>query len=171
MNWSCRSVVGACAVVAAFLPGCAVDGLAFRIDDRLEIVSPEDRQAVELPVPIRWTITDFDVTGPTGSKDPDSGFFGVFVDRAPQPPGETIAWFARDDKTCRKADGCPDKEYYSSRGVYTTNKTRFVLKTLPPPPSDQAARRELHEVTIVLLDGAGRRIGESAFTSAFEVKR
>ena len=171
MNWSRRSVMSACAVVAALAPGCAVDGLAFRVDDRLDVVSPRDREVVSLPVRIEWEITDFEVTGPTPSSEPESGFFGVFVDRAPQPPGQTIEWFAKDDPACRPADDCPNKEYFAARGVYTTSKTRFVLRTLPPPPSDQAKRRELHEVTIVLLDGTGRRIGESAFTSEFEVKR
>lgn len=171
MFWSWRSAIGAGAVVAALLPGCALNGLAFRVDERLEFSSPQDRELVALPVTIEWDISDFEVTGPDGGEDPESGFFGVFIDRAPQPPGETIDWFARDDRTCRKADGCPDRGYFAARGVYTTTKTRFVVTTLPPPPSDQAERREFHEATIVLLDGSGRRIGESAFTSQFEVKR
>ena len=158
-------------LLAVALSGCAINGLAFRVDDRLRILQPADREIVTLPVTINWEITDFEVTGPDGSEDPGSGYFGVFVDRAPQPPGETVEWFAKDDESCRPADGCPDEQYLADRGVYTTDKTEFVVKTLPPPPSDQAARREFHEVTIVLLDGSGRRVGESAFTAEFEVKR
>jgi hypothetical protein len=37
------------------------------------------------------------------------------------------------------------------------------------PTGAAAQRRDLHEVTIALLDGRGERIGESAFTVQFEV--
>ena len=173
MSWFCRTKVGALAAALALagLPGCAISGLAFKVDDRLKVVSPADRERVSLPVTVDWEITDFEVTGPTGSEAADAGYFGVFVDRAPQPPGETVEWFAKNDRSCRPEDDCPDKGYLASRGVYTTSETKFVIKTLPPPPSDQVNRREFHEVTIVLLDGSGQRIGESAFTSEFEVKR
>lgn len=170
MSRSCRTLV-ACALSVALLSGCAAEGLAFKVDDRLNIVSPADREVVSLPLKIDWEISDFKVTGPDGSQDPESGYFGVFVDRAPQPPGETVKWFAKDDRSCHPEDGCPSKAYLADRGVHTARKTQFVLKTLPPPSDDQAKRRELHEVTIVLLDGSGRRIGESAFTTEFEVQR
>jgi hypothetical protein len=164
-----RVSIGVCLVL--LLSGCAVSGLSFRIDDRLQILRPADREEVSLPVTIEWDIDDFDVIEPDGSDDPGRGYFGVFVDRAPQPPGQTVEWFAKDDESCRPADGCPDEQYLADRGVYTTTETQFVVETLPPPPSDQVARRELHEVTIVLFDGSGRRIGESAFTAEFEVQR
>ena len=153
------------------LGGCAMSGLAFRVDDRLTIVRPAEREVVKLPVTVQWEIDDFEVTGADGGADQASGYFGVFVDRAPQPPGQTVKWFAKDDDACRPADGCPDGEYLATRGVFTTRKTQFVVKTLPPPPTDQADRREFHEVTVVLLDGSGRRIGESAFSIEFEVDR
>lgn len=156
---------------AVLLSGCALRGLSFRIDDRLQILTPADREAVSLPVTVDWEISDFEVTGPDGTEDAESGYFGVFIDRAPQPPGETVEWFAKDDTSCRPADGCPDRQYLADRGVHTTDKTKFVVKNFPPPPSGQAPRREFHEVTIVLLDGSGRRIGESAFTAQFEVLR
>ena len=171
MNWSCRATLVACALAVASLSGCAVQGLAFTIDDRLQIVSPQDREVVRLPVTIKWKIRDFKVTGPDGAQNPEAGYFGVFVDRAPPPPGETFTWVAKDDRSCHPEDGCPSKAYLADRGIFTTDETKFVLKTLPPPTDDQAKRREFHEVTIVLLDGSGRRIGESAFTSEFEVKR
>lgn len=157
--------------LALLVSGCALRGLSFTIDDRLQILHPGDREMVSLPVTIDWEVSDFEVTGPDGSQQPNRGYFGVFVDRAPQPPGETVEWFAKDDESCRPEDGCPDEQYLADRGVHTTTETEFVIETLPPPPSDQVARRELHEVTIVLLDGSGRRIGESAFTAEFEVQR
>lgn len=177
MSWSGRTTLGACAIAVALSSGCATEGLAFKVDDRLKIVSPAEREKVSLPVKIDWEISDFEVTGPdqsedsNESEDPQSGYFGVFVDRAPQPPGETVKWFAKDDRSCRAADGCPSKEYLADLGVHTVQETEFVLKTLPPVTDELAKRREIHEVTIVLLDGSGRRIGESAFISEFEVKR
>lgn len=153
------------------LGGCAFSGLSFRVDERLAFTAPSDREIVTLPVTVEWEVSDFEVTGPDGSTEPTDGYFGVFLDRAPQPPGETVKWFAKDDESCRPADGCPDAEYLSARGVFTTRKTQFVIRTLPPPPTALAERREFHEVTVVLLDGSGRRIGESAFSVQFEVDR
>lgn len=166
-----RPVLLAGALAVALLPGCAFNGLAFKIDDRLTIASPGDREAVRLPVTIDWEIAEFEVTGPDGTQDPGSGYFGVFINRAPQPPGETVEWFAKDDESCRPEDGCPDRQYLADRNIHTTKKTEFVVENLPPPPQELADRREFHEVTIVLLDGTGRRIGESAFTAEFEVLR
>lgn len=151
------------AVLAALLAGCAVSGLAFRVDDRVEITHPEDRASVTLPVTITWTVDGFDVAGP------DAGRFGVFVDRAPQPPGEGLDWFARDDDSCRPEDGCPDAEYFRQRQIHATSDTSFVIDALPPPSTSRGPER--HEVTIVLLDGDDRRIGESAFHVEFEVDR
>ena len=156
---------------ALLLPACAAEGLAFRIDERLEVVSPSDRAAVKLPVTVDWEVTDFTVTKEDGGTDPSEGYFAVFIDRAPQPPGETVAWFAKDDEDCRPEDKCPDRRYLADRGIHTTRDTKFVVENLAPPPEELADRREFHEVTIVLLDGSGHRIGESAFTSEFEVQR
>lgn len=153
------------------LSGCALQGLSFRVDDRVKIVSPSDREKVPFPIKIDWEVTEFSVTGQTGGSDPDSGYFGVFLDRAPQPPGQTVKWFAKNDRTCRPADGCPDRKYLSVRGIHTTDKTEFVIPRLPQPSDADQDRREFHEITVVLLDGSGRRIGESAFTVQFEVDR
>lgn len=166
-----RRLPVALALVATLASGCALHGLSFKVDERLAIISPEDREAVTLPVTIDWEISDFNITGPDGGADAQSGYFGVYVDRAPQPPGQPMEWFAKDDETCRPDDGCPDEQYLADRGVHSTQETQFVIENLPPPPTDQADRREFHEVTVVLLDGSGRRIGESAFTVQFEVDR
>jgi hypothetical protein len=141
------------------LAGCVPQGLAFRVDDRLTFVSPEDRSTVSLPVVIDWEVRDVDV---------DS--FAVFVDRAPMPPNETLRWLARKDTTCRADDGCPDQDYLSSRGVYTTTETELVLEQVPRT-TDREDRKERHRAVVVLLDSEGRRIGESAFEVAFDVER
>ena len=146
--------------VALLCSGCAVRGVAFRQDDRLSFVSPGDRDEVSLPVTIEWEVEDFDV--------PEDGSFAVFVDRAPQPPGKTLSWLARDDDACRAADGCPDTEWYTERDIYPTTATELTIERLPARSDD---RRELHEVTVVLVDGEGRRIGETGWTLELQVDR
>lgn len=158
-------------VALAFLASaCNFSGLAFRVDDRLTIVEPEDREQVRLPVTVRWRVEDFAVTGPTREPSDDAGYFGVYLDRQPQPPGQPLEWFAKDDETCRAQDGCPDAAYLASRNIYATDQMAFTIETVAQPPSD-VKRREFHEVTIALLDGTGRRIGESAYYVVFEVVR
>ena len=154
------------------LSACGYQGLSFEKDERVKIVAPKDRAEVRLPVTIRWSVEDFDVTGPSGSPNPDAGYFGVFVDTAPQPPGKDFRWLARDDHQCKVTRGCPDKAYFESKHVYATTETSFVIEKLPEVrPERERKFRDFHEVIVVLLDGAGRRIGESAFQVDFQLKR
>lgn len=149
------------------LAACGVEGLNFVRDDRVQITAPEERSQVRLPVTVEWEVEDFEVAGP-GQDAEDAGFFGVFVDRAPQPPGEPLEWHARDDDGCVAARGCPDEEWFERRRIFVTTESSLVIEALARGEDD---RRELHEVTIVLLDGQGRRIGESAWDVEFEVVR
>jgi hypothetical protein len=164
-----RSLLPATVALAIAASACSFSGLSFRTDERLTITDPDPREEVRLPVTVRWDVEDFQVTGETGAESPDAGYFGVYVDRQPQPPGKPLEWFAKDDETCRPADGCPDEEYLAVRGVHATDETEFTIDVLPQP--DNENRREFHEVTVVLLNGAGERIGESAFHVDFEVLR
>lgn len=148
--------------------GCVPQGLAFRVDDRVTVLSPRDREQVPLPVTLRWSVRDFTVV-PAGTRGGrDTGYFAVFIDGAPMPPGQPLAWVARNDTGCRPADGCPSTEYLASRGVYATSQTQLVLQQVPRVPD---GKRDRHTATIVLLDGAGVRIGESAFQVVFDVVR
>jgi hypothetical protein len=165
---------GTVALVLATLvlaSSCGTNGLNFREDERLEITAPDDRAAVRLPLTIEWKVTDFDVTGPDGAQRDDAGYFGLYVDRAPQPPNHRQTWLVRDDPECRRLPRCPDRAYLDAQYIYATDRTSFTIDRLPQPRSDAPRRREFHEVTIVLLNGAGERIGESAFIRQFEVKR
>ena len=159
--------------LCAALTGCVPQGLAFRTDTRLTIIEPEDRESVSLPVTIDWDIRDFEIVGPgsdvEGEGDRDAGYFAVFVDGTPMPPGKSLRWVARKDTSCRPADGCPDEEYLEARGIYTTTETELTLEQLPQTGNDD--RRERHRATIVLLDAGGSRIGESAFEVAFDIDR
>ncbi|MDP9100636.1 MAG: hypothetical protein M3N21_00575 [Actinomycetota bacterium] len=157
-----------CAVLAVSTgaTGCSAygfSGLAFKVDKRVKVVSPRDRSHVTLPVTVSWTAQDFRIVGPGAGPTQGSaaGYFGVFVDSSPVPHGQTLAYLARKDHTCRPADGCPNAEYLAARGVYTTTDTSIVITQLSRPVRSDG--HEHHYVTIVLLDPSGRRIGESFF--------
>jgi hypothetical protein len=156
------ALVAVALVIGALLTsGCGVSGLAFRQDDRLSFVAPRDRSTVTLPITVQWRVEDFHV-------GEDAGSFAVFVDRAPQPPGEPLAWLARNDDSCRVADGCPDERWYAERDVFRTMDLELTIDRLPARTDD---RREWHEVTVVLIDTHGRRVGETGWTVEFQVER
>jgi hypothetical protein len=162
-------VAGATCAILISVPACGIRGLDFVKDERVEIVAPKDDAQVTLPMTVRWKATDFAVTGPTDAATNDAGYFGVFVDRAPPGPGSTLASLAEGDEVCKATPGCPDEKYLASQRAYTTTDTSFRIERLPELTRDRT--REGHEVTIVLLDGAGRRIGESAFRVEFQIRR
>lgn len=159
----------AAAALTTALTGCVPQGIAFRTDTRLSIVSPRDRATVTLPVTLRWDVRDFTVAEPGGPVQPDTGYFAVFLDSTPMPPGKPLRYVARTDDSCREADGCPSEQYLNDRNVYTTTQTRLVLSRLPQTAAD--GKRERHRATIVLLDSQTRRIGESAFELTFDLDR
>lgn len=138
-------------------------------DERLSIVRPADRAKVELPLTLSWEIDDFRITGPTGKAEKDAGYFAVFVDRAPQAPGRTVESVAGKDPICAVATDCPSAEDLRQLGVYTTDATSLTIEEIRDLSRDD--RRDFHEVTIVLLNGEGERIGESAFRVEFEIDR
>lgn len=151
--------------------GCRFQGIALRQDQRVKLVSPDFREQVTLPVTIDWTVEDFEVTGPGGQPSDDSGYFGVFIDTDPQPPGEGLEYFSRDDVECRNSKRCLTRDYLAQRGVYTTSDTEITIEQIAPAPGVNVERgeRDLHEVTIVLLDAQGRRIGEGSWSTTFEL--
>jgi hypothetical protein len=152
------------AAVSAVLCGCAdYSQLSFRQDKRLQVIAPADRSTVELPVTLRWQIRDFTV--------PEQGSFALFVDRAPVPGGKALSHVARRDRGCRADAGCPDADYLAAHEVFTTSDTEYTFENLPAPAHPDSRQPERHRVTIVLLDSTGHRIGESAWSVEFTVRR
>src|SRR4051794_25673398 len=97
------------------LTGCGlthVQDLSFRIDRRLHFTSPANLAKLHQPVTVRWTMHDFRVAA-EGSEtpSPDAGYFGVFVDRAPVEPGQTMRAVASGDDICLSNPHCPDVDY------------------------------------------------------------
>jgi hypothetical protein len=157
------------AAVALLATGCIAHGLAFVQDKRVDVVAPESHSTVRLPVTIRWTVHGFRLTGHDGRSNADAGYFGVFVDRAPVPPGKPLSSVAHGDRICLATPGCPDRQYLADHDTYAVTGTSFTLHQLPDLSSYHG--HELHEVTIVLLDGSGLRIGEQAWYVDFRYER
>jgi len=169
-------VSGRCARLASVLllfatSACSVRGLDLKTDKRLTFISPKDRSKVTLPLTVTWRVRDFTVTGPDGAQRSDAGYFGVYVDRTPQPPGENQAWLLRDDANCKRFNMCAHTDVLNEANIFSTKQEHFTIDRLPLPPTGSVKRREIHDVTIALLDGRGDRIGESAFRLEFEVDR
>jgi hypothetical protein len=148
---------------------CTTQGLAFVQDRRVEIVAPGYRELVEFPVTVDWEVESAELEDELAS----GVTFGVFVDIDPQPPGEPMEYFARDDQQCLDSPSCPDAKYLGDRGIRTTSETEMTFETLPIGPGVDLERGDpdFHEVIIVLLDEDGVRVGESAWRITFEIDR
>lgn len=163
-----RQVAGI-AVAASFVAACGVSGLQFQTDDRLAWVT-EDRSTVTLPIVLEWDAPGYEITGPDGNSDPDAGYFAVFLDRSPQGRNAAIESLAEDDDDCIDLPGCPDRQWYADNDVWIVEKaTSLTIPDLALPRDTDA--REFHDFTVVLLDGTGRRQGESALRLRLEVDR
>lgn len=162
-----RLWVAAALLALAGVTGCSTSNLEFTQDNRLHFTSPKSRQLVNSPVTLTWRMSDFDVVQ-AGSSPPTShaGYFAIFLDRAPVKPGQKLDSLA--DKSCLQTPGCYNAEYLANRNVYTTSSYSFRISEIPQLNS--YSKVELHEVTIVLLNSAGQRIGESAWYLDFRLR-
>ncbi len=165
-RWRCVGRAGALALAALSLAtGCGGQQLSFVQDRRVEMLRPADRSTVSVPLLVEWKASDF-------AAGEGAGAFGIFLDRAPQPPGKTLAWLFRDDGACRGPGGlvvCNTDDFLAQRNVYRTVQTSLKLDVVPELPETDAART-FHEVTVVLLDRGGRRVGEGAWSRQFRVR-
>ena len=161
-----RPTAVAVALVAVLgASACGVHGLSFVQDKRVDIVSPKDRSKARLPVTVDWTVKNFAV-------GPDAGSFGVFVDRSPQQAGKTLAWAFRGNASCKGSDGrqlCETADFLAEQGVFRTTDTAFTLSRVSRLTGNER-KRQFHEVTVVLLDAAGKRVGEGAWSVQLEVQ-
>ena len=158
----------ACAVLLAALPlsGCGLthlQDLNFRVDKRLHFTTPKDRSTQSRPLTVSWTMSNFRIA-PKGSEPPsrDAGYFAVFVDATPIKPGQTMEALASNDQACKADPKCPNRDYLEGLGVYLTTATTITLKQVGNVTGDHE-RLQHHHITVVLMDTAGHRIGESAW--------
>jgi hypothetical protein len=151
------------------LTGCNASQLQFKNDDRLTFESPKSRKLVTVPFTVSWSMQGFEATGLDGSKEKTKGIYAVFVDKAPMPVGKDLKWLARDDSGCKRDAQCPNAQFLADRNIFVTTETSVTLQTLPT--QSEGVGDEQHFVNVVLLDGTGHRIGESAWYRPFTSKR
>ena len=133
----------AIALLVPVLAGCGP--YLLRQSDRLQITSPQTSTTVSQPLTISWRAQDFD--------PPRDGSFAVFVDRSPIGPGSSVHDLAPEDRA----------------GVYVVAATSLRLNLLTPLAGVDPAERNHHDVTVVLLDRQGNRIGEYAGFTELDV--
>jgi hypothetical protein len=152
------------AVVVLTAPACS-GGLLFSQDRRVDIVSPERNGKVTLPLTVRWNLEQGAEVGR------DIGSFALFFDLEPQPPQKDQAHLARGDIDCERTPGCPNASYFAERGIFVTKDTSFTLDDLLPLPGVEIEKgeRDVHDVTIVVLDAQGRRTSEAFWSRTFEI--
>lgn len=147
----------ALAVAALLNAGCG-DGLLFAKDARLRIVAPKNLATVSTPVHLRWTSQIPPANPPT---------YAVFVDALPVHPGQNLRSLA--GATCASVRGCVDVAWLNRHSVYLTSQLSFDLDALPILGTARG-ERDIHKVTIVLVDADWRRLGEAAWSVAFDLR-
>jgi hypothetical protein len=149
--------------VIATLTSCSGSGMLFAKDRRVTIESPDQNGKVTLPLEVKWTL------------EPDAkvASFALFFDGEPQAPKKPLAVLAKGDPDCEATPGCPNAAYFADRGIFTTAKTAFVIDDLLPLAGVDIERgeRDVHDVTIVVLDEQGRRVNEAFWSRTFEIVR
>jgi hypothetical protein len=162
------------AVLVTLTSACGVahpGDLSYRTDKRLHFLAPKARTVVKTPIDVRWSISDFTVQAPGSAPASEkAGYFAVFVDRAPIKPKETMRVVAKRDEVCLHRPGCPDESYLEDRRIYTTTSYGLTLEQIPPIAGD-TERIQLHQITVILMDTTGHRIGESAWQLDVRMRR
>ena len=135
-----QRMVGALAAVVV-LTGCGP--YLFRQSDRVTVTSPVVYSTTRNPVTVTWTAQDFTA--------PADGRFAVFVDRDPISPGDNIDEYTTQQRA----------------GIYVVDTTSLKLGVLGQVTGVDPAEANHHDVTVVLLDTSGNRIGEYAGFTEF----
>ena len=160
-----RRALGTLLAVCALASASCGGGLLFSQDRRIEFVEPERNGEVTLPFTVSWKLREGAEVGR------DIGSFALFFDLEPQPPEETLAYLARGDIDCERTPGCPNEAYFAQRGVFVTKDTRFTVDDLLPIAGVDIDKgeRDVHDVTLVVLDERGRRTSEAFWSRTFEI--
>ena len=151
------------------LSACGIDRFQFRNDHRLTFEQPEERSLVELPLTITWQMEGFDAVGLDGSAETGRGAYAVFVDRAPMPVGRDLRWVMRNFPGCDVDAQCPTVDQLAERDIHLTTDTTVTLEELGA--SSTASGDEEHYVNVVLVNGEGERMLESAWYLPFKTER
>lgn len=158
------------ATVGALFATAGCGDLQFKNDERVHFTAPKQGSKQERPITVRWTSEDFNLTGFDGNRDRGAGQFALFLDRAPIKAGQRLSRIIKKDAACLgKETTCLDLTALTDHYVYVTTKNELTFDTLPSVSA--SGKTETHEVILVLVDGQGYRIGESAWHVTFRVKK
>ena len=154
-----RAVVALAGTMAGALLGTACGhGLLLADDARLTIVSPRSLSTVSAPVQVSWRTTI----------PPDSRVsYAVFVDVLPVHPGQNLRAVA--GARCAGVPTCVDEALLNRHAVYLTRRPRLDLDTLPILGTPKG-QRDMHQITIVLVDPSWQRLGESSWSVTFALR-
>jgi hypothetical protein len=154
------TVVGLIAALAA--GGCAHAPL-FVANKSLRIASPKPMAVVAAPVQVSWQTAELPARATQ---------FLVFVDTPPIHPGQSLRALASGDPSCVPKAGCPNAEYLAARDIFLTSRHSvsipFVAALSGLEGHDALA---IHQLTVILLDARGARVGEYAYTMQFRVRQ
>jgi hypothetical protein len=148
----------AVSLVLVMAAGCAVHGSAFTKNDSVTIFAPRDQQRVTMPLTVAWHATHY------------TGQYAVFFDEAPVPPGHTLLSLVPADDPCRRQPVCPDDAWLSSHNIVVTAVPSVVVPVLRDLRTTNRSD-DRHEVIVVMIDNAGRRVDEAAFRRDFVIER
>ena len=127
-------------------------------DSNVTIVSPADMATVSAPVHLRWRSAGL----PAGTR------FAVFVDTYPLRPGAGLRSLVSPGDPCLTEPGCPDSAWLRTHGVVLTSAHRVEIADLPTPGGlESQSGLPVHQVVIVLVDRAGRRLGDKVYSVEF----
>lgn len=162
-------IAGGTMLMSASACATSLSGLQFHNDHRMKILNPHENERVTAPVTLRWTMKNFTVArAQQGPVNNGTGYFAVFVDRSPVRPGQTLASVNHRNPTCAHSTLCLSRSYLASEQVYTTTKDELVLPQVADISGNQQSV-QFHNATVVLMNTAGHRIGESAWTVEFKM--
>lgn len=148
----------AVAIALALASGCAANPL-FTVDSSLQFTAPRELSTVTAPVRVAWRTRDL----PSGAQQ-----YAVFVDRRPLAPGQNLRVLA--DDTCKNTRGCPDAGYLRDLGIFLSTEPEVMLDSLPVLGGMVARDRPVvHQVTVVLINAEGDRVGEYSYDLQFRL--
>ena len=153
--------------MAVLLSGCGITRsdapVTLKGDHRLKMVSPGDEDKVQIPVTVKWSVTDFPAA--------NGNHFGLFVDRAPLGARKDLRWRICSEQEKQPIQPGEDRRPCKDdrKTVFLTDKTEYTFNCFEPKINSPKRTRYQHEVSVILLNGNDERVGEAATTVKFDV--
>lgn len=163
--------LGVLLAVLTLTAACDTSNFAFKIDKSIEILTPEARTDVQLPVTISWQDSEPPANPRVDLRDPQAEYYAVFVDDSPLAPGKRLSSLLDEGTRCVASEGCPTEQQLADEGAYLTADTSITLEFIADlRPTSRGNTKDVHDVTIVRMRG-DERVGEAAFRQTFFVRR